>query len=171
MPSRVAVIVWRNVLVLCDDGRSVVSDYAELFEIGDELHRSFPDGWGLLIIIPPNAVPPSEPVRSAINETLSHTQATLRAVTWAVEGGGFQSATARAVLSGMRFLTRATYARNITRSVEESLGWLLPLLARDERRRDEDVDEAGAYIASRRDAITRFQSAVRATATKTASAD
>jgi hypothetical protein len=165
--NRVAVIVWRNVLVLCDDGRSVVSDYAELFEIGDELHRHYPDGWGLLIIIPPNAVPPSEPVRNAINDTLTHAQATLKAVSWTIEGGGFQGATARAVLTGMRFLTRTPYARNICRSIEESLEWLLPQLPGPEHAND--VTDASSYIASRRDALSRFQSAIRTAPPKAAS--
>ncbi|MET0284526.1 MAG: hypothetical protein ABW352_08660 [Polyangiales bacterium] len=151
-------------LVLCDDGRSTVSDYAELFEIGDELHRRYPFGWGLLIIIPPNAVPPSEPVRNAINDTLNHAHDTLRGVSWAIEGGGFQGATARAVLTGMRFLTRAPYDRNISRSVDESLAWLLPMISGADRH--PDLSDASSFIAARRDALTRFESAIRATESK-----
>ncbi|HEX5657389.1 MAG TPA: hypothetical protein VFX59_09340 [Polyangiales bacterium] len=160
MPSRVAVIVWRDVLVLCDDGRSVVSDYAELFEIGNELHRCHPHGWGLLIIIPPNATPPSDAVRQAINDTLVNAQASLRGVTWAIEADGFQGAMARAVLAGMRFLTSTPYPRNVCTSIDDSLSWLMPLLPGGERRLD-DLAELHGFIATRRDALTRFQTSLR----------
>ncbi len=168
MPNRVSVIVWRNVLVLCDDGRSTVSDYHELFELSYELHTRFPRGWGLLIVIPTNSVPPSEPVRNAINDTLNAAHSTLRGVSWAIEGGGFHGATARAVLTGMRFLTRAPYERNISRSVEESLTWLLPLLGGGEHALDL-LAEASAHVASTRDALSRFQSGITTTRTKVAS--
>jgi hypothetical protein len=167
VPNKVAVIVWRDMLVLCDDGRSVASDYAELSEIAQELHRRCADGWGMLIIIPPNAVPPSEPVRRAIDESLCNLQH-LRGASWAIEGSGFQGAMVRAVLTGMRFLIRAPYPRNVSTCVEESLSWLLPLLPGGEKRLD-DAEELASYILTRRDALTRFQSVIRSTANKVAS--
>ena len=168
MANRVKVIVWRDVLVLTDDGRSVVSDYEELFEIGTELHRRYPEGWGMLTIIPDNAVPPSEPVRAAINQALTRVNETLVAASWAIEGVGFQGAMVRAVLTGLRFFTSATYARHVSCSLEESLNWLLPQLPGGELRLGE-YDEAIQYIATRRDVLARFQSIIRARTDKAAS--
>lgn len=168
MANRVKVIVWRDVLVLSDDGRSVVSDYDELFEIGMELHRSHPQGWGMLTIIPDNAVPPSEPVRAAINQALKRVSDTLVAASWAIEGVGFQGAMVRAVLTGLRFFSNATYARHVASSLDESLAWLLPHLPGKDHRLKE-LDDALQYIVTRREAMSRFQSMIRARSDKTAS--
>lgn len=160
MPSRVAVIVWRNVIVLCDDGRSVAADYMDLPEIADEVHKRYPQGLGLLAIIPPNAVPPTEPVRKVINETLRDAQHTLRGLSWAIEGNGFQGAMARAVLTGLRFLTTTPYPRNFSTNVFDSVHWLLPRVCGGDSR-PADVGEAVAYITSRREALSRFDAGRR----------
>jgi hypothetical protein len=168
MASRVEVIVWKDVLVLSDDGRSVVSDYEELFEIGMELHRRYPQGWGMMTIIPNNAVPPAEPVRAAINQALKRVSDTLVAASWAIEGVGFQGAMARAVLTGLRFFSNATYARHVSSSVDESINWLLPHLPGGERRGAERA-EALQYIGTRRESLAHFQSTMRAASEKAAS--
>lgn len=121
----------------------------------------------MLTIIPRDAVPPSEPVRAAINTALKRVSDTLVAASWAIEGVGFQGAMARAVLTGLRFFTNSSYARHVSSSVAESLQWLLPRLP-GERRLSECAD-ALQYIASRRDATTRFQSSIREGAPKAAS--
>jgi hypothetical protein len=159
MSNLVKVIVWRDVLVLTDDGRSVAADYEEIAEIAFELQRSYPQGWGILTIIPDNAVPPSESVREAINRALKALSPTLTAATWVIEGVGFQSAMVRAVLGGLRFFTSASYARHVSSSLEESLRWLLTQLPGGERRLA-DYDEALQHIIVRREAMTRTHSGI-----------
>jgi hypothetical protein len=168
MPNYVKVVVWRDILVLSDDGRSVVSDYDELFQIGHELHEQYPEGWGMLTVIPANAVPPSEEVRAAINDAIKRLSVTLTAATWVIEGTGFQGAMVRAVLAGLRFFTHATYARHVSSSFEESLQWLLSQLPGGEARLG-DYDRALQAINARWQAQSRFQSMIRATGGKLAS--
>ena len=158
MANGVKVIVWREVLVVSDDGRSSVSDYDELFAISQELHASHPSGWGLLSIIPPNAVPPPDNVRAAINEVLHRVQHTVRAAVWCVEGQGFQGAMARAVLTGLRFLTSAPYARHVCTSIDEGFTWLLPRLEGGEER-SKEVAAAVAHVRARRDLFRELGSA------------
>lgn len=151
------VIVWRDVLVISDDGRSAVSDYEELLSIGAELQLTHPNGFGFLSIIPEDAIPPSDQARAAINATLERSQHLLRGVCWCVEGVGFQAAMVRAVLTGMRFIKYAPYARNIATGLEESLTWLLPLLDGGAARLG-DVKTAVAYIRNRRASMRSLQS-------------
>jgi hypothetical protein len=149
MSHRVKVIVWHDLLVLCDDGRSDVADYDELFEVATEFHQRFPQGWGLITIIPTNAVPPGDEVRSAINEVLLKVHESLRAASWCIEGKGFQSAMARAVLTGFRYLTTSSYPRNISTSLKDSVSWVLPQLPNGNVRVVR-VDQAVSFIDAQR---------------------
>lgn len=150
--SNVRVIVWRDVLVVCDDGRSVPSDYDELFNIAAELTDAFPTGIGLLTIIPENAVPPTDQVRSALNRALERVRK-LRGACWCIEGSGFQAAMVRAVLLGIRFLSGAPYPRHTASDLESGLLWLLPLLDGGVSRLP-DLDQAVAHIRSQRERIS-----------------
>jgi hypothetical protein len=151
------VIVWRDVLVISDDGRSAVGDYDELFPIAAELQRKHPKGFGCLSIIPADAIPPSDQARAAINVTLERAQHLLRGLCWCVEGVGFQAAMVRAVLTGMRFIKSAPYARNIATGLQEGLTWLLPQLDGGAKRLD-DLETALAYIRDRRASLRALQS-------------
>lgn len=150
--SNVRVIVWRDVLVVCDDGRSVPSDYDELSNIGAELAERYPTGIGLLSIIPEDAIPPSDQVRSAMNRALERGPY-LRGACWCIEGSGFQAAMVRAVLLGIRFLRGAPYPRHTAGDLESGLLWLFPLLEGGTSRLQE-VDQAMAYIRSQRERIS-----------------
>ena len=152
MSSGVKVIVWRDVLVVSDDGRGVPTDYDDLLSIGTELVTSYPHGIGLLNIIPENAVPPSDQCRAAINRALSGAEKTLVGSCWCIEGKGFQGAMVRAVLTGLNFLASTGYPRHVASSIPESLVWLLTHLDPTGGRRDE-VEEAAQFIRSRRDSL------------------
>jgi len=147
--SNVRVIVWRDVLVVCDDGRSVSSDYDEMYEIGAELSQTCRNGIGLLAIIPPDSTPPSSEVRAAMNRVLERGPE-LRAACWCIESSGFEAATVRAVLCGLRFLRSAPYPRHNASNVHASLTWLLPLLHGGAPRLQE-ADRATAYILRQRE--------------------
>lgn len=149
--SNVRVIVWCDVLVVCDDGRSVPADYDELFNIVVELTTAYPQGIGLLSIIPEDAVPPSDQVRAAMNHALERTR-NLRGACWCIEGSGFQAAMVRAVLLGLRFLRSAPYPRHTASDLRGSLAWLLPLLGGGPARL-RDLDEVVAYVTTQRERV------------------
>jgi hypothetical protein len=147
--SNVRVIVWRDVLIVSDDGRSVPADYDELYDIGAELTETSPNGIGLLAIIPRNSTPPSSEVRSAMNRVLGRGPE-LRAACWCIESSGFEAAAVRAVLLGMRFFRSAPYPRHTAGNVPASLRWLLPLLDGGALRAQE-VDGATNHIRRQRE--------------------
>jgi hypothetical protein len=156
MAQGVKVIVWRDVIVLSDDGRGVPEDYDELLAIAAELMARYPNGIGLLVLIPENAVPPSDKARAAMNRNLADAEKSLRGASWCIEGSGFQAAMARAVLTGIRFLTPSGYSRHVSSSMAESLTWLLHQLNPTGARAGE-VDEAVEYIRSRRDSLRALE--------------
>jgi hypothetical protein len=82
-------------------------------------------------------------------------------VAWCIEGAGFQGAMARAVLTGMRFLTSAPYTRNIATDLQDCFDWLLPQLEGGERRIGE-ASEAVAYVTARREAMSLLQASKQA---------
>ncbi|MEY4513591.1 MAG: hypothetical protein RLZZ450_5713 [Pseudomonadota bacterium] len=157
MSSNVRVFAWRDVLVVCDDGRSVPKDYDELLAIALELAESHPAGIGLLSIIPESAVPPSDDVRAAMNSALERVSKSLRGAVWYIEGAGFQAAMVRAVLLGLRFLRASPYPRHTSGTLEEALTWLLPLLHGNAARLH-DVNTAAGYIRERRAAAAAVAS-------------
>ncbi len=141
----IKVFTWRDIVVLCDDGRSRVEDYSELLPVAQAQLQKYPHGFGVLSIIPGNAVPPPEPVRQAINQTLNHVQSGIRCLCWLIEGSGFQAAMVRAVLAGMRVLSTAPYARHVSTDLEFSLTWILSLLEGGPRRVS-DVHDAVRFV-------------------------
>lgn len=156
MAHGVKVIVWRDVLVVSDDGRSVPADYDELIAIAAEIGQKYPRSVGLLNIIPANAVPPSDQSRAAINRALEAAERDLRGASWCIEGSGFQAAMVRAVLTGIRFLTPSGYPRHVSSSVAESLTWLFQQLDPSGARLGE-AEAAETYIRSRRDSLRALE--------------
>src|SRR4051812_50012151 len=97
-------LLWRDIVAIVDDGRSSAPAYQGLADLAASLHAEHPHGYGVLIIIPKNARPPSDQARRAINEAIAAAAAGLKCVCWLGEGKGFQAAMARAVLTGLRLL-------------------------------------------------------------------
>lgn len=133
--------------MLIDDGRGRASDYADLPSIARAVQAQYPNGFGVLIVIPPDAVPPSDEVRSTINHTLVEVEQSIRCVCWLIEGAGFQAAMVRAVLTGMRFLTRAAYTRHVSVDLQHALTWMLSQLAAGPQRMT-DVPVAAEFVRS-----------------------
>lgn len=148
----VAAFVWRNIVLLCDDGRTSAADYAGLLALGRSVESEFPAGFGVLIVIPPNAVPPSEDVRKAINHTLEELQGSIRCMCWMIEGSGFQAAMVRAVLTGMRLIGRTPYTRHVSVDLTHALAWMMSQLNAGSPRLDL-VPEAVAFVRARLEGV------------------
>lgn len=144
----VIAFVWRDIVVLCDDGRADAAAYAHLPNLAESVRRNFPYGIGVLIVIPRNAVPPTEDARRAINETLASVEQSIRCMCWLVEGSGFQGAMVRAVLTGMRFVSHTTYARHVSMDLEHALTWMCSQLERGSSALGK-VELASTYIRER----------------------
>src|SRR5580658_10006787 len=95
------LIFWHDVFVVSDNGRAPPGHYKILGDLVLERTQRYP-GVGMLSIIPQDAVPPSDGSRRAMNEALARVEGSLKAICWLVEGGGFQGAMVRAVLTGIR---------------------------------------------------------------------
>src|SRR5579859_2075365 len=134
-PSRIQVILWEDIFTVIDDGRGQVSDYEVLRRMVIEQSAHYRSGVGCLAVITADAKPPLDEVRAALNQTLEAIP--LKCICWCVEGGGFQAAMVRAVLSGLRFFKRHPYPTHICTSLEEGLAWMVPHLGRGASRRDD----------------------------------
>jgi hypothetical protein len=143
----IQVISWEDIFVVVDDGGGKPSDYEMLRELLERLGKEYPAGLGCLTVIPPDAKPPSEEARKALNANLE--VARLRCICWLVEGSGFQGAMVRAVLTGLRFFVRAQYPRQIVTSLEEAMAWMFPHLEGGARRIDR-MEQAVEAISEQR---------------------
>ena len=147
LPRRILVMMWEDIFAVVDDGRAPLSDYGVLRELIAEQHARYPSGLACLAIIPANAKPPSEEVRKALNATLESVP--LSCICWYVEGSGFQASMVRAVLGGLRFLTRRSYPTFVASELEAAVEWIFAQLERKSRRR-RSVSEAVAAIREQR---------------------
>jgi hypothetical protein len=120
---RVPLILVGRVFIVLDDGASVASDYLVMERIILKEVRSHPRGMACLTIIPPNAKPPREEIRTAIRQTIGNVSQHLAAVCWHIEGSGFKAAAARAVLSGLLLILNPPYPSHITSELREALAW------------------------------------------------
>ncbi len=145
--SALQVIVWRDIVVVIDNGRARPGDYSVLRDLVRGQAVSFPGGIGCLAVIPQNAVPPSDEARQALNAALHEATGSLRCMCWLVEGAGFQGAMVQAIITGLRLFTRRAYATHVSTNMQEAIGWLLSNLGSPERRA---ADAAGACQQIRR---------------------
>jgi hypothetical protein len=142
-------LTWREVFVLIDDGKARRSDYDELGErVLSEVVR-FPKGVGALIIIPPDATPPREDTRRAMNDLMRKLGQSLRCLCWMVEGSGFQGAMVRAVLTGLKAFGRFGYPCNISSDLNEALGWIREQLS-PRKPRPGEIEEGARWITDLR---------------------
>lgn len=121
-------LLWRDLVIIVDDGRQSAPAYEAFIPLARALKLDYPDGYGLLIIIPRNARPPSDQTRKAINDTFAMSEDGLKAVCWLVEGKGFQAAMVRAVLTGLRLLPRVAFESAVKGEMDDALAWLLGCL-------------------------------------------
>jgi hypothetical protein len=140
-------LLWRDIVAIVDDGRSSAPAYQGLADLAASLHAEHPQGYGVLIIIPKNARPPSDQARRAINEAIAASTG-LKCVCWLVEGKGFQAAMARAVLTGLRLLPRNKFETAVKSELSEALAWIL-LCLRGPKTNIEDEIAAARFSLHR----------------------
>ena len=143
--SAFQVMMWRDVVVIVDDGRASAADYDTLRGLESALGSQ--RELGCLTIIPADSKPPSEDARRAVKAHLAELRP--RCFCWCVEGTGLAGATTRAILSGFRLFTLHQYPTQITSSLEDALRWMLPHL-QDAAANDAEVHEAVAQIRQQR---------------------
>jgi hypothetical protein len=148
-PERaVSVSGWQDIVLLCDDGRGAASEYQPLLPLGLDVASRYPNGFGVLIVIPAEAVPPSDEARNTINQILLELQQHIRCMCWLIEGSGFQAAMARAVLTGMRFVSRAPYTRHVSVDLRHAVMWMLLQLDQGTGARQDAVETAVESVRS-----------------------
>lgn len=143
-------MLWRDIVAIVDDGRRSAPSYRGLGELADSLRRQYPRGYGLLIIIPQNARPPSDEARQSINEALARAAGGLKCVCWLVEGKGFQAAMARAVLTGLRFFPRASFETAVKSDLRGALEWILKCVRGRDVAVGDDVVAASQCLSTLR---------------------
>jgi hypothetical protein len=131
LTNKLHLITWSNVFVLVDYGQARASDYVTLGALVLGAAAEHPAGIGGIVIIPPSATPPSDTARAAMNDVMRKLGTSLRCFCWVVEGGGFQGAMVRAVLTGLRMIGRLPYETYVSSNIEEALGWTLLRLGDD----------------------------------------
>ncbi len=141
---------WRDIVAIVDDGRQSATAYVPLGKLAAKLEAEYPRGYGLLIIIPGNARPPSDHARRAINDVLEAAAGGLKCVCWLVEGKGFQAAMARAVLTGLRLFPRTPFATSVQSDLNQALAWVLSYIRGPSLNLDEEVASAHAHFIRRR---------------------
>jgi hypothetical protein len=125
LSSALQVILWQDIVVVIDDGRTQPREYSVLGELVASQAKKYAGGIGCLAVIPNNAVPPTDDARSALNSALQAARESLRCMCWLIEGTGFQGAMVKAVLTGVRLITRPSYATHVSTNMEEAIRWML----------------------------------------------
>lgn len=145
-----APLLWRDIVAIIDDGRQSAPAYEALTRLASALKTEHPRGYGVLIIIPKNARPPSDRARRAINELLETAVGGLKCICWLVEGKGFQAAMARAVLTGLRLLPRSSYETNVKSDLPEAVEWILRCIRGPSVDLETEVMNACGYLCRHR---------------------
>jgi hypothetical protein len=146
--SELRTTTWRDVYVCVDNGRASAGDYLAVAREVTQLGQRFPDGIGLLTVLPPLTTPPEPEVRQAIKDAYTMVAKHLLAVAWVVEGTEFRAAAVRAALAGLRLLMRPPFATLIASSYEEAVPWVL---SKVQTRPGQDTDPLFAISAIKRD--------------------
>jgi hypothetical protein len=136
VPTHAQIILWEDVFVVIDDGRTSPAEYAVLRDLIVEQAKRFPGGIACLVIIPKDATPPSDEARKALNGALQGVSGALRCICWLVEGTGFQGAMVRAVLTGLSLVARRSYATHVSSNMDDAFTWMLAHLPSPEKRAD-----------------------------------
>jgi hypothetical protein len=116
---------WQNVIMVIDDGRAPAHAYATQDVHLARLAALFPGNVGSLVVIPADAVPPTDEARRAINAVMERHAACLKSVVCVVEGGGFQSAVVRATLTTMTLTLKKMRGWKVASNVDEGLGFIV----------------------------------------------
>jgi hypothetical protein len=147
--NRLALVTWRDVFVVVDHGRGHPADYLKVGDLVTAGAAPYARGIGGLIIVPPSAPAPSDEMRTAMNSVLRRLGASLRCVSWSVEGGGFQGAMVRGVITGMKLFARLPFKTHVTTNLTDALTWTVRQLDGDDGR-VQSVSEGVRWVEEQR---------------------
>ncbi|HEX8108848.1 MAG TPA: hypothetical protein VF516_14045 [Kofleriaceae bacterium] len=114
-------IQWQDLFAIVDDGSIPISRYGVIETAMREQAKTYPQGIAVLVILPPDARPPPEEVRTTVKNVLMRLVSSLSCLTYVVEGTGFKGVAARATLVGMKIFASRPYPIYVETSVREAL--------------------------------------------------
>lgn len=160
-PTRASVarvITCQDVLAIIDDGNGRPEDYIDAEKVVIQQAKQWPEGLGVVVVVPAGARRPPEDTRKAIDGVLTRLSAKLKALVWVVEGSGFKAAATRGVIMGLSLYGKRAYPTHVASSLTDGLSWLLPMLpARGKQRGNEGMVEIVQTIARVRSERTQIQ--------------
>ncbi len=90
-----------------------------------KLQAIYPRGSALIVVIDPEAKPPSQEAREELNQTLRSLAGVVVVGTHVVEGTGFRAAAKRSALSLVNLLTRLPFPMKVLGTLDEAVPWVL----------------------------------------------
>jgi hypothetical protein len=114
-------IQWQDLFAIVDDGSIPSSRYGVIETAMREQAKPYPQGIAVMVILPPDARPPPEEVRTAVKNVLMRLVNSLSSLAYVVEGTGFKGVAARATLVGMKIFASRPYPIYVETSVREAL--------------------------------------------------
>jgi hypothetical protein len=119
-------IQWQDLFAIVDDGSIPISRYGVIETAMREQAKSYPQGIAVLVILPPDARPPPEEIRTTVKNILMRLVHSLSSLTYVVEGTGFKGVAARATLVGMKIFASRPYPIYVETTVREALAKVVP---------------------------------------------
>ena len=122
-------IQWHDLFIVIDDGVISLARYDVIETAMREQAKHYPNGIACLVILPPDARPPSDEIKRAVKGLLSRLASSLSSLGYVVEGTGFKGVAARAALVGMKIFASRPYPIYVEIHMREVLAKLLPHLS------------------------------------------
>ncbi|NUP10280.1 MAG: hypothetical protein HOW73_29875 [Polyangiaceae bacterium] len=150
------LIVWEDLFVVIDDGMTPLEEYDRLEEILAEHVRERGTRFGIVVLVPPQARPPTEAHRTYLRMLFDRIRGLACALVWVIEGSGFAGAAMLGVLTGFQVAMRGPgyYPLHITHTLEDAVESIFPLLTNGAQR----LEDRAAAIRAIRAARAEIQS-------------
>jgi hypothetical protein len=135
--TELRMVEWRDLILVVDNGKAPASDYLSVARKVSQRAHAYPNGRGLLVVLPPLTTPPEPAVRNAIRDAYVLVGPQLRAVAWIIEGKEFRAAAVRAAVAGLRLLLRLPFSSMVASSYEEAVPFVLSKIEQRTRQSSE----------------------------------
>lgn len=130
----VILVFWHDVGVVWLKNQGTVTNQTEAAQFVRKNLESWPRGVGLMVGLSNGLPPPPPDVRAALDGIYEELAPDIRALTYVLQGSGFQRATMRGVLMTMNLLVRRPYPTNVYSDLVDGTSWLFKKLAPDRER-------------------------------------
>ncbi len=119
------VVSVGNVLFVIAYGEPSREYLARMMPVHRKLQAQYPRGSALVVVIDPEARPPSQEAREELNLTIRSLSGIVVVGSHVVEGSGFIATAKRSALSLVNMLTRLPFPMKVLSSLEEAVPWIL----------------------------------------------